>query len=196
MGDVIDFKGKAPPKKGRKKASPKRSRVPATKKGEPSSPGRPSYDFDLADVESLGRLGCSYREMGVFFHVAESTIHERMAKDEDFRAAYERGFTEVSQTVRRAQLELALSPMAINAAGKATMLIWLGKSMLGQREAPTVNITNTNVQADKAAVVVQGGEASHDDIMEAVRRAQHSAIEEARRAGLLAAPQPEEEHAR
>jgi hypothetical protein len=191
MGDVIDLRtGKAQAGKGKAGKAKKAGRKPPTRKHQDDTgaliAGRPAYYFPLEQVRELAGIGCSLKELAKFFHVADSTIDERMAKDPDFRAAYENGFHEMASNVRRAQLRLA---MMDGAPGQATMLVWLGKSVLGQRDdAPAINITN--VQAEKVGIVQQGQQANNmDAVMLMVRKAQESArLEQERNAQALPMP--------
>lgn len=83
------------------------------------------------EVYMLASLGCTIREMSDWFDVPESTIKY------NFSAYIIKAHEETKQKLRRAQIKAALS-------GNVTMLIWLGKNMLGQSENPT-NTDNSNV---------------------------------------------------
>lgn len=89
--------------------------------------GRPTKEFDLAEVEKLGMLGATAAEMAAWFNVGLRTIERRMAaKEGAFRASYDRGFGRLKISLRRQQIESAK-------AGNTAMLIWLGKQLLGKR---------------------------------------------------------------
>lgn len=75
------------------------------------------------DVLKLAKLGCSIEEISDWFGVPANTIKY------NFSDIIAKGRAETKQALRRAQLSLALS-------GNATMLIWLGKNILGQQENP------------------------------------------------------------
>jgi hypothetical protein len=94
--------------------------------------GRPTKDFDLTEVEKLGMLGATAPEMAAWFGCGLRTIERRMGKaDGDFRTAYDRGFGRLKISLRRQQIEAAKG-------GNITMLIWLGKQMLGQADKAEV----------------------------------------------------------
>ena len=76
------------------------------------------------DVYELAALGCSDAEIARWFDVAETTLKS------NFSGIIAKGREDMKQTLRQAQIRLALS-------GNATMLIWLGKQILGQQENPT-----------------------------------------------------------
>ena len=80
---------------------------------------RPKREIDEKRVAELGFDGCSTRTIGQLLGVPESTIRGR------FRALLDKKRAERKYAIRKAQFELAL-------AGNATMLIWLGKNILGQ----------------------------------------------------------------
>lgn len=79
--------------------------------------------IDPQDVEKLAKLWCSWEEMSDFFGVPANTLKY------NFSDIVAKGRSETKQGLRRAQLKLALG-------GNATMLIWLGKNILGQQESP------------------------------------------------------------
>lgn len=90
---------------------------------------RPRKEIDWADVEKLCALQCTQEEVAQFCQVTVDTLNSR-CKDEQGMSFSEffdlkRGTGKVS--LRRAQWQLAHK-------GNATMLIWLGKQYLGQRD--------------------------------------------------------------
>jgi hypothetical protein len=90
--------------------------------------GRPTKEFDLAEVEKLGMLGATAAEMAAWFSISLRTIERRMGtKEGAFRAAYDRGFGRLKISLRRQQIESAK-------AGNTAMLIWLGKQLLEQAD--------------------------------------------------------------
>jgi hypothetical protein len=78
--------------------------------------------FD-ADVYKLAAMGCNDREIARWFDINEDTLRN------NFSDIIAKGREELKQSLRRAQIKLALG-------GNATMLIWLGKNILGQSENP------------------------------------------------------------
>lgn len=75
------------------------------------------------EVYKLATLGCPDREIAQWFDVSESTLRY------NFSSYLTKARSHLNQRLRQAQLKLALD-------GNATMLIWLGKQMLGQSENP------------------------------------------------------------
>ncbi len=81
------------------------------------------------DVYELAAIGCTDSEIARWFDLAETTLKY------NFSEIMAKGREDVKMTLRRAQLQLALS-------GNATMLIWLGKNLLGQSDTPLGNEDN------------------------------------------------------
>lgn len=75
------------------------------------------------EVYYLASLGCSYREMADWFHIPEDTLRY------NFRPYVEKAREHTKQKLRQAQIKVALG-------GNVSMLIWLGKNMLGQSDNP------------------------------------------------------------
>lgn len=98
---------------------------------QPNKGGRPRKELSQQTFESLCEIQCTLSEIAGVLRVSEDTI-ERWCKRE-----YDLGFAECFKkfsaggktSLRRQQFELAKK-------GNATMLIWLGKNYLGQRDQP------------------------------------------------------------
>ena len=89
--------------------------------------GRPRLSFDLRQVEELGKIQSTQAELAAVLGCGLSTVKDRIANDEEFAAAYERGREAGKSSLRRLQWKAALS-------GNITMQIWLGKQYLGQSD--------------------------------------------------------------
>lgn len=100
-----------------KKPAPKR-KAPPLKTG---TPGRPKLDIDPAQVEALARIDCTTAEIASVIGCSPDTLERR------FAAAIEKGRNDGKASIRRMQYKAAMS-------GNPTMLIWLGKIQLGQKE--------------------------------------------------------------
>jgi hypothetical protein len=75
-------------------------------------------------------MGCKDSEIAEWFGVDENTLRY------NFSVELLKGKLQLNQSLRQAQIRLALS-------GNATMLIWLGKNILGQSESPYDSEANT-----------------------------------------------------
>jgi len=104
--------------------------------------GRPKLDIDPDEVYKLALLQCTLREIASFFSCDEKTIRTR------FPAEIEKGRESGKMSLRRAQFKRAVD------AGSDTMLIWLGKQYLGQREPRDIDI-DTGVSKKMAELLSQ-----------------------------------------
>lgn len=83
--------------------------------------GKPKLDIDEEEVRKLAKFGLSNVDMGEFFGCSEATIRQR------FHESLAKGRAERKITLHQRQYEAA-------DAGNITMLIWLGKQVLGQTD--------------------------------------------------------------
>ena len=81
------------------------------------------------EIYKLAAIGLTDRDIARWVHVDENTLRY------NFSEILAKGREEIKISLRRAQLKLALS-------GNAVMLIWLGKNILGQTDAPGQTIDN------------------------------------------------------
>ena len=93
--------------------------------------GRNKTVIPEEQVMELARLHCTNKEIADFFEVPLQTLVD------NFRDIITKGRLETKQRLRAAQLKLALN-------GDRTLLIWLGKNILGQSESP-ISAENTQV---------------------------------------------------
>ena len=86
---------------------------------------RPKKEIDSEKVEQLSSFGCTNTEIASFFNVSERTIRRSYAE---------------YLTKGRDKGKIRLRQMQWKAAekGNVTMLIWLGKQVLGQTDQPTM----------------------------------------------------------
>jgi hypothetical protein len=92
--------------------------------------GRDKKVVPPKDVERLAQMGCKDSEIAEWFGVDENTLRY------NFSVELLKGKLALNQSLRQAQIRLALS-------GNATMLIWLGKNILGQSDSPLDSEANT-----------------------------------------------------
>jgi hypothetical protein len=88
----------------------------------------------LEEVENLSRLNCTMDEIAAYFNVDVRTVQLRAQRDPAFRAAMERGQALGRLSIRRQQIRLMEQ-------GNATMAVWLGKQLLGQRDRLEAEVT-------------------------------------------------------
>src|SRR5579864_7636811 len=116
---------------GRLFARKKRSNMPG---GSRPGAGRKPAKIDLLELEKLASLQCTDEEIASFFGVSTRTIESRR-KQPQFAEAERRGKAKGRISVRRAQMKLL-------EGGNATMGVWLGKQLLGQRDVTPLQPTN------------------------------------------------------
>lgn len=91
--------------------------------------GRPKLEFDLTKVAIFGQFKATSQTMADYFKCSLRTIAGLMADEEsEFLHAYKSGLASAKMRVSEAQLQSACKDR------NASMLIWLGKQLLGQRD--------------------------------------------------------------
>jgi hypothetical protein len=93
--------------------------------------GRPRSVIDLAVVERAASIGCTREEISALCGVPRSTFFKHLAEEPQIQEAIDRGVEMGRATLRRAQWKGAVTD------GNPTMMIWLGKQLLGQRDTQT-----------------------------------------------------------
>ena len=91
--------------------------------------GRPEREFDKVMFERSCEIQCTVNEIEYVFHCDQRTLNKWCLRtyEQDFATCYKR-FNGVGRaSLRRAQFSAAIK-------GNATLLIWLGKQYLGQRD--------------------------------------------------------------
>jgi hypothetical protein len=83
--------------------------------------GRPEIKIDKELVFKFAQMGCKNTEIADYFGCHEETISN------NFSDELAKGRAEIRMSLRQWQLKAAKE-------GNATMLIWLGKQMLGQKD--------------------------------------------------------------
>ena len=79
--------------------------------------------IDPKEVRKLAAIGMKNSEIAEWFGIDDSTLSY------NFKQELTKGRLDLNHSLRQAQIRLALS-------GNCTMLIWLGKNILGQSESP------------------------------------------------------------
>jgi DNA-binding CsgD family transcriptional regulator len=85
---------------------------------------RPCKQIAAKQVERMASLGCSQREIGEILGCSPDTLQRRYA------APLKKGYAKLNMSLRKAQIDTAIKRKNV------TMLIWLGKQRLGQRNLP------------------------------------------------------------
>ena len=99
--------------------------------------GRPERTIELEQVRELSEIGCTQVEAAGVLGIGISTFKRRLNDDAEFGRIWEAGRYVLNASLRRMQI-------AQVKRGSATMAIWLGKQLLGQRDKIDVS-TNAPV---------------------------------------------------
>ena len=98
------------------------------KKKKPNKVGRPKIELDLANLEQLCRLNCTMPEIASYFDIPLRTLEDKYTNEPKVRDAINKGRNQGKLSLRRKQLQI------LDETNNATMAIWLGKQLLGQRD--------------------------------------------------------------
>lgn len=85
--------------------------------------GRPKFQIDYEIVKKLAGIMCTQEEIAAFLGCHVRTL----LRDEEFCQTYKEGLFTGKMSIRRYQ-------MAAAKKGNSSLLIWLGKQYLGQRD--------------------------------------------------------------
>jgi hypothetical protein len=89
---------------------------------------RPKKEIDYNTVEKLSMLHCTQQEIAEMLELSVDTLQ----RDPVFCGIYKRGMEKGRASLRRMQWKAA-------EAGDKTMLVWLGKQYLGQRDKQDID---------------------------------------------------------
>lgn len=103
---------------------------------QPGEGGRPPTPIDIEIVRRTAAIGCTMEEVAAVLGVPRRTLYDRMEQDPEIQRALDEGRAEGRVTLRRLQWKQAHE-------GNPTMLIWLGKQLLGQRDKHDVTADET-----------------------------------------------------
>jgi hypothetical protein len=101
--------------------------LPARDEKRRSGPGS-GAKIDLGVVERAASIGCSKEEVAAVLGIHRDTLHEHISRNPEIQEALDHGSSKGRATLRRLQWKGAEE-------GNATMLVWLGKQLLGQRDS-------------------------------------------------------------
>lgn len=98
--------------------------IPQKNKG-----GRPPKNVNFGELAQLCKFGHTLRECASVLNMDEDTINARLKEEFDctFKIFQSRYKGHIEMSLRRKQYAQALN-------GNTTMLIWLGKNVLGQKD--------------------------------------------------------------
>lgn len=116
------------------------------------APTKPMSDKDFEQLVGLIRIQCTAEEISNVFGMGIDTLNTRIAERgidgvRNFSELYKKHADEGRASLRREQWKLAQ-------AGNPTMLIWLGKQMLGQRDKTALDHTSSDGSMSPTFVTV------------------------------------------
>jgi hypothetical protein len=100
---------------------------PKSKLGRP--PALQADEETLRTLKSLGQIHCTTKEAAAVLGVSEPTLFAFFKRHKNAQEVFENGKENGKASLRRMQIKAAEN-------GNATMLVWLGKQLLGQKDAP------------------------------------------------------------
>jgi len=95
-------------------------------------------DYELA--HKLARMACTNEEIAACLNVSAKYYYDVLKRDPELSDMIQKGRAEGRASLRRAQWAKALE-------GNPTMLIWLGKQLLGQSDMTRTEITGRDGEA-------------------------------------------------
>jgi len=96
----------------------------------PKGPSKPMSDKEFEQLVNMIRIQCTQAEICRIYKMDEDTLNRIIAERgeaENFSELYKKNQDEGKASLRRMQWKAA-------EGGNATMLVWLGKQVLGQRD--------------------------------------------------------------
>lgn len=123
--------------------------------------GRPNKNVDPKTVEKLAAMNSSYEEMATIVNCSVSTLQR------NFDQVIKKGRAEMKVSLKRTQYRVAMgTPAQLDENGEIvqkavapnpTMLIWLGKTVLGQVEHHQFDFTSLDDMTDEQLAAVVAG---------------------------------------
>ena len=117
----------------------------------PKKRGRPRVEIDWIEFDKLCKIQCTLIEIADWFKCSIDTIenHCKSEKKVLFSEYYKKKSTGGKISLRRAQFKAANG-------GNITMLIWLGKQYLGQRDKHE-EVSSLKPQPTKVEIIAEDG---------------------------------------
>lgn len=97
--------------------------------------GRPKKVIDYALVEKLANIQCTEVEIAEILEISTRTLQ----RDKEFCRIYKKGLESGKSSLRRLQWKAAEK-------GNPTMLVWLGKQYLNQKDKSEIEQHNLNIE--------------------------------------------------
>jgi hypothetical protein len=117
---------------------------PEGNKRGPKGPSKLLSDNDFQRLLNMVRIQCTQTEICSILGMSDTTLNRRLQERgyENFLDLYKRHNDEGRMSLRRMQWQAAEN-------GNSTMLVWLGKQYLGQKDKQEQTISGEHVHAYK-----------------------------------------------
>lgn len=117
---------------------------PQGNKRGPKGPSKLLSDNDFQRLLNMVRIQCTQTEICSILGMSDTTLNRRLQERgyENFLDLYKRHNDEGRMSLRRMQWQAAEN-------GNSTMLVWLGKQYLGQKDKQEQTISGEHVHAYK-----------------------------------------------
>lgn len=111
--------------------------------GDKMPAGRPRKEIDQKQFENLCGLQCTKDEICAWFDVTDKTLDAwcKRTYRENFSVVFQKKRGKGKISLRRSQWRLATEML------NPTMLVWLGKQYLGQKDVPEESIDTEDADA-------------------------------------------------
>jgi len=104
---------------------------PTKAQPQPKPVGRPRIELTAEQGNIFGYFRATYETMAEFCGCSHDTIQREMNKpDSVFASAYKKAFAGMKMKLSEAQIKTAIDDR------NPTLLVWLGKQYLGQKDSP------------------------------------------------------------
>lgn len=100
---------------------------------KPTRVGRPKSFIDYKAIERFAKAHCTQEEIATFLELSVRTLQ----RDTEFSRIYKKEIEHGKMSLRRKQMQLALG-------GNTTLLIWLGKQLLDQKDQALIDQSTHN----------------------------------------------------
>ncbi len=123
--------------------------------------GRPRKELSDDDFEKLVamiRIQCTQDEICGIMGMTSETLNTRLQErgEGSFSTLYKKHGDEGKASLRRAQWKAAQD-------GNPTMLVWLGKQMLGQRDKKDLDHTSSDGSMTPKEIIIRAANVPSDD---------------------------------
>lgn len=113
-----------------------------TKEKAKNKGGRPKYEIDYETLDDLCKIMCTGEEIASILNIDYDTLNKRLKEEKHggFSDYYKKMSAKGKKSLRRVQYEQALD-------GNTTMMVWLGKQYLDQKDKQEVDL-NAHIQVN------------------------------------------------